>query len=987
MNKLLKSKLLLVPCLIFSAQIYSQNIAINLSGNGGSSSAIVDLSDASNAHLGFLTTRVSLNTNTDNTTVPSPPDGIIVYNTNASMTGGFGKGFYYWSSAANQWYYLNNSSSLSGSYIINGTSPQSGANFNIAQNGVIGGTLNVTGLSTLGAINSTGTASINGSGANTTSIGNGTNALTETGNILLNSSNGAATTGIGTGTTTGNIGIGGGGSGSAQAIAIESGSSTNLIISVGIPTGTPNANAVDINWGGTFNTYINSGGNSGSTYIGATSSSTSNVHIADAANTNGNITIGSNTTGHNQTVTIGGSGTGSVGVNASTGAATITNIGTGTTTGAVTIGNTAGGTFFPQMSTQYGVHYSSTAGGQLAQTGAGTSGQVLTSQGTSGPPQWTTLSGGGTVTNFSCGNLSPLFTTTVTSPSNTPSLSFSLTSAAAYTVLTNNTGSTAGPVYSQVVPLALFATSGTPSSTTYYRGDGTWVTPATGISSMAPGTSGTNTGGGLTFSSNPITTTGTIAIANTGITSGTYGSTSVVPQITVNAQGQITSETDQPITASSIGMSNLTQGTGVASFTYNGSSAQTIGLANGSATGQVFVTGVSPFTPSLQTMNQDAIIGASGAVTVQGIEGASISGSLTSGDYLVYNGANWVYAAPSVGTVTSVGLSVPASSIFGVTSSSSNPITSSGTFSVTTTGTSGGIPYFSSTSTLASSALLTQYGIIYGGGAGSAPVSTAALTNGQVVIGSSSGAPAAATLTPAANSGISITNAANSITIGTNGVLNTLVTITGSTTSYTPSVGTKIIQVELIGGGGAGGGTSAPGTNGSFGGGGGSGGYIKFVLAASSLNTYTVSVGSGGTGVSGATGNSGNSTTFNTGSVTFTAGGGSGGVVGSANFMVPGGAGGTNSGGSGTFVSVSGNPGGNSSETGSTFGVSGPGGSSILGGGGVGVSLNTAHTGPTTGTAAAANSGAGGAGGAVVGGASATGGAGANGIIIITEYK
>lgn len=40
--------------------------------------------------------------------------------------------------------------------------------------------------------------------------------------------------------------------------------------------------------------------------------------------------------------------------------------------------------------------------------------------------------------------------------------------------------------------------------------------------------------------SNPITTAGTIAIANTGITAGTYGDARHVPQITFNAQGQAT---------------------------------------------------------------------------------------------------------------------------------------------------------------------------------------------------------------------------------------------------------------------------------------------------------------------------------------------------------------------------------------------------------------------------------------------------------------
>jgi hypothetical protein len=56
-------------------------------------------------------------------------------------------------------------------------------------------------------------------------------------------------------------------------------------------------------------------------------------------------------------------------------------------------------------------------------------------------------------------------------------------------------------------------------------------------------------------------------------------------------------------------------------------------------------------------------------------------------------------------------------------------------------GTSGGIPYFSSTTAISSSAALTQYGVVYGGGAGGAPVATAAGTTGQVLTATTGGAP------------------------------------------------------------------------------------------------------------------------------------------------------------------------------------------------------------------------------------------------------
>ncbi len=47
------------------------------------------------SNKGFLMTRVSLNNTSDNTTIPSPATSLLVYNTNASMGGGGGTGFYF----------------------------------------------------------------------------------------------------------------------------------------------------------------------------------------------------------------------------------------------------------------------------------------------------------------------------------------------------------------------------------------------------------------------------------------------------------------------------------------------------------------------------------------------------------------------------------------------------------------------------------------------------------------------------------------------------------------------------------------------------------------------------------------------------------------------------------------------------------------------------------------------------------------------------
>jgi hypothetical protein len=56
-------------------------------------------------------------------------------------------------------------------------------------------------------------------------------------------------------------------------------------------------------------------------------------------------------------------------------------------------------------------------------------------------------------------------------------------------------------------------------------------------------------------------------------------------------------------------------------------------------------------------------------------------------------------------------------------------------------GTSGGIPYYLSNNTMASSPVLSLNGIIYGGGAAGSPLSTAAMTDGQLLVGKTGFAP------------------------------------------------------------------------------------------------------------------------------------------------------------------------------------------------------------------------------------------------------
>jgi hypothetical protein len=85
-------KLLFLISFIFSTFfLFSQNVGINSTGVLPDSSAGLDI-DYTNK--GLLIPRVSLVSTTDIVTIPSPATSLLVYNTNASMTGGV-VGFWY----------------------------------------------------------------------------------------------------------------------------------------------------------------------------------------------------------------------------------------------------------------------------------------------------------------------------------------------------------------------------------------------------------------------------------------------------------------------------------------------------------------------------------------------------------------------------------------------------------------------------------------------------------------------------------------------------------------------------------------------------------------------------------------------------------------------------------------------------------------------------------------------------------------------------
>lgn len=160
------------------------------------------------------------------------------------------------------------------------------------------------------------------------------------------------------------------------------------------------------------------------------------------------------------------------------------------------------------------------------------------------------------------------------------------------------------------------------------------------------------------------------------------------------------------------------------------------------------------------------------------------------------NNTSWVAAAGG-GTVTSVGMSTPTE--FSV---AGTPITAAGTITLSwanpvgvshggtglTSGTSGGIPYYSGSGTIGSSAALTANQIVIGGGAGTTPATLGSLgTSTTVLHGNASGPPSFGAVAlgtdvsgtlPTANGGTGAANLNGLVQAGTTNTLTVGYTVT-----------------------------------------------------------------------------------------------------------------------------------------------------------------------------------------------------------------
>jgi len=319
------------------------------------------------------------------------------------------------------------------------------------------------------------------------------------------------------------------------------------------------------------------------------------------------------------------------------------------------------------------------------------------------------------------------------------------------------------------------------------KGSGT----VTSVAAITLGTTGTD----LSSTVANGTTTPVITLQVPTASASNRGALSAADWTTFNSKGSgtVTSVTGSAPVVSSGGttpaISMAAATTSVSGYltstdwtTFNNKGSGTVTSVSGTA-GRISSTGGT--TPVIDLVSGIASAGTTGSVSLIPVVTIDTYGRVTS----------ITTAANPQGTVTSVGWT---GGIVSVATATTTP-------AFTIAGTSGGVPYFSSASTWATSAALTASAIVIGGGAGAAPSTTTTGTGVVTALGVNTGSAGAFVVNGGAlgtpSSG-TVTNLTGTASININGTVGATTPATGAfTTLGASTITTTGATVDLAQGG------------------------------------------------------------------------------------------------------------------------------------------------------------------------------------------
>jgi len=475
----------------------------------------------------------------------------------------------------------------------------------------------------------------------------------------------------------------------------------------GVAYGTGPALAVSA--AGTLGQVLTSGGAGTPTWAAAATGTVTSVSVVSANGLAGTVATATTTPAITLSTTITGllKGNGT----AISAAASGTDYAPATSGTSILYGNGAGG--FSNVTIGTGVAF---AAGTLSATGSG--GTVTSVTGTA-----PVVSSGGTTPAISMAAATTSVNGYLTS---TDWTTFNNKGSGTVTSVTGTSpvASSGGATPAISMPAATTSVSGYLTSTDWT----TFNNKGSGTVTSVSGTAGriTSTGG----------TTPVIDLVSGIATPGTTGSVSLIPVVTIDTYGRVTSITtaaNPQGTVTSVAALTLgTTGTDLSSTVANGTTTPVITLQ----------------VPTASAANR---------------------GALSSTDWSTFN-------SKGNGTVTSVGFT---GGIITVATPTTTP-------AFTIAGTSGGIPYFSSTSTWATSAALAAGSLVLGGGAGVTPATTTTGTGVVTALGVNTGTAGAFVVNGGAlgtpSSG-TVTNLTGTASININGTVGATTANTGAFTT------------------------------------------------------------------------------------------------------------------------------------------------------------------------------------------------------------